>query len=77
MPDLRRNYAMARLIRSDATGPHRLDPQGKPVFVCACWLSQNLPFCDGSHKATKGERPGTLYVYDAARRNVVEEKRET
>lgn len=25
---------------------------GKTYFWCACGLSQNQPFCDGSHKAT-------------------------
>ena len=44
---------MARLIRHDADQPYRIDPQDKPVFVCACGLSQDLPFCDGSHKGTR------------------------
>lgn len=63
---------MARLIPHDATGPIRNDPQDKPVFVCACGLSQNLPLCDGSHKGCKGEEPGKVYVYDAERKTVVE-----
>jgi CDGSH-type Zn-finger protein len=25
---------------------------GKPYFWCACGLSENQPFCDGSHKGT-------------------------
>ena len=25
---------------------------GKKYFWCACGLSQNQPFCDGSHKST-------------------------
>jgi len=63
---------MPRLIRHDATGPTRIDPQDKPVFVCGCGLTKNLPFCDGSHKACKDEGPGELHVYDTARERVVE-----
>ena len=65
---------MPRLVRHDADGPYRIDPQDKPVFVCACGLSQNLPFCDGSHKGCKSESPGTLLVYDRDRREIVEER---
>jgi CDGSH-type Zn-finger protein len=45
---------MARLIRHEATGPHKIDPktwpEGKFIFVCGCGLSKTLPFCDGTHK---------------------------
>jgi CDGSH-type Zn-finger protein len=68
---------MTRLIRHDADEPYRIDPRDKPVFVCACGLSQDLPFCDGSHKACKNEEPGMLYVYDGERQSVVEKKPES
>jgi CDGSH-type Zn-finger protein len=67
---------MARLIRHEADGPYRIDPQGKPVFVCACGLSKDLPFCDGAHKACKDEQAGTVYVYDDNRESVVETRPE-
>lgn len=62
---------MPRLVRLDATGPVRIDPQDKPVFICQCGLSQNLPYCDGGHKATKDEPADSLCVYDSQRRTVI------
>lgn len=67
---------MARLIRHDADGPIRIDPQDKPIFVCACGLSKNFPICDGTHKACKSEEPGKVYVYDAKRERIIEERAE-
>ncbi len=67
---------MPRLIRHDATGPIEVKPQEKSVWICACGLTQNLPYCDGSHKPTRQEEPGKCYLYDAARKNVVEVKDE-
>lgn len=65
---------MARLVRHEADGPVKIEPQEKPIFVCACGLSQTFPICDGSHKGCRGETPGTLFVYDKDRRTVVEER---
>ena len=44
---------MARLVKLDATGPVKVEPSDKPVFVCACGLSKMFPLCDGSHKPTR------------------------
>jgi len=65
---------MARLVRHEATGPIKVEPQNKPVFICGCGLSQDLPFCDGAHKICKqgdGEAEGKVYVYDNTRTTVV------
>lgn len=63
---------MARLVRHDATGPIEVKPQDKSAWICMCGLSQNLPHCDGAHKATRQEDAEKCYVYDAQRQNVVE-----
>ena len=67
---------MARLVRYEGRGPCRIEPGGKAVFACMCGLSQNLPYCDGSHKKVAAEQGGKLYVYDGARREVLEVREE-
>ncbi|MBM4106683.1 MAG: CDGSH iron-sulfur domain-containing protein [Phycisphaerae bacterium] len=61
---------MARLVRTEATGPIKIDPQEKPIFICACGLSAKFPFCDGTHKVCREEQAGTLYRYDPATKTV-------
>jgi len=65
---------MARLIRHDGTGPQEVKPQEKSVWICMCGLSQNLPFCDGAHKAARQEEAGKCCVYDKDRKTIVEIK---
>lgn len=63
---------MPRLIPHDATGPIRVEPQDRPIFICACGLSQKWPFCDGRHNLCAAEAEGKVYVYARDRNTVVE-----
>ena len=62
---------MAREVTHKATGPVRLDESDidddyGDVAVCMCGLSDDRPFCDGSHSAAEDEESGTVYKYDDA-----------
>lgn len=40
--------------KSTQNGPYRVVlEEGKSYFWCACGLSANQPFCDGSHKGSE------------------------
>jgi CDGSH iron-sulfur domain-containing protein 3 len=60
---------MARMVRHEKNAPYEV-PEGTelPVWICGCGLSKNKPFCDGTHKKTKDEAAGEVYVYDDAGR---------
>ena len=55
---------MPRILRVRATGPVEVAPQKRSVWICQCGLSQNKPYCDGSHVQVRDELPDRLYVYD-------------
>jgi CDGSH-type Zn-finger protein len=69
---------MARLIRHERTGPIKIEPQDKPIWVCGCGLSRTFPICDGTHKGRcKDEQPGTLYVYAPDNETILETRPDT
>jgi CDGSH-type Zn-finger protein len=65
---------MGRMVYFEADGPKEIKPQEKSAWVCACGLSQNLPMCDGAHKAARQEDAGKCYIYDKERKSIVETK---
>lgn len=65
---------MPRMIYHDATGPHEVKPSEQSAWICMCGLSQDAPFCDGSHKKARQEDESKLYFYDRKNESVVEQK---
>ena len=75
-----RQRSRVREVTLDATGPVRLDEddlddEHGDVAVCRCGLSDEFPFCNGSHRMTEGETEGVRYKYVDGERRVVEELR--
>ncbi len=62
---------MARLVKHHAHGPYTVNEDDVGRTFCQCGLSQNLPYCDGSHGKTCDEEPGKTYVYDDGSRSEV------
>ena len=57
---------MARLVKRTGTAPYKLEVGGETKSICACGLSKNQPFCDGSHRALGTANEGdALCWYDA------------
>ena len=56
---------MTRLIRKEDRGPMEVKVGNESRWICMCGLSDNQPFCDGSHKKTADEEAGKVDRYDS------------
>jgi CDGSH-type Zn-finger protein len=54
---------MTRIVLHDAKGPVEVKIGSESKWICACGLSKNMPYCDGSHKKTHDEESGKTYKY--------------
>ncbi len=55
---------MARVVKRHRDHPYEVTVGAETQYICACGLSNNLPFCDGSHALAAGEPAGKLHWYD-------------
>jgi CDGSH-type Zn-finger protein len=56
-------YKMARLVLHERNRPYVVKVGDQELHLCACGLSKNKPYCDGTHKKTLDEK-GDTYLYD-------------
>ncbi len=54
---------MPRLVLHERNRPYVVKVGEQELHLCACGLSQNKPYCDGTHKKTLDEK-GDLFFYD-------------
>jgi CDGSH-type Zn-finger protein len=55
---------MPRLVKRFRQEPFEVRVGTESQWICGCGLSDNLPFCDGTHKTTQDEDPKKLCWYD-------------
>jgi CDGSH-type Zn-finger protein len=54
---------MPRLVLHERNRPYVIKVGDQELHLCACGLSNNKPYCDGTHKKTLDEG-SELFVYD-------------
>ncbi|MCI2412432.1 MAG: CDGSH iron-sulfur domain-containing protein [Candidatus Thermoplasmatota archaeon] len=54
---------MSRIVLHEKDRPYVIKAGDQELHICACGLSGNKPYCDGSHKKTLDEKEG-VFMYD-------------
>ncbi|MEK6940951.1 MAG: CDGSH iron-sulfur domain-containing protein [Nanoarchaeota archaeon] len=62
---------MARVVVHEKSGPLMITADMVGKSFCQCGLSDQKPFCDGSHCSTFDEEEGKLYQYSESERKEV------
>lgn len=55
---------MSRIVKHEEKMPMEIKVDKESKWICMCGLSENKPFCDGTHKKTESEEEGKLYKYE-------------
>ena len=63
---------MARIVLHERNRPYIVKAGDQELHLCACGLSENKPYCDGTHKRTLDEEENTTYMYDKTGRTKLE-----
>lgn len=62
---------MARIVKHEDTKPIEVKVGGESKWICACGMTKNKPFCDGSHRQCQDEQEGKVYKYENGKRTEV------
>ncbi len=60
---------MSRIVLHERNRPYVVKVGDEELYLCACGLSEDKPYCDGHHKNTLDEKDG-VFIYDSENHRV-------